>query len=131
MPSALILPLDSPAASLENAGGKGANLARLTRAGFNVPPGFIITTSAYWAFVDANDLQRSILAALEKISPDNPASLQAASGAIRERFSRGKLPPEIAGDIQAAYTELGGPLGAESSSASAKDLTGFSFAGQQ
>jgi pyruvate,water dikinase len=131
MPSALILPLDSPAASLENAGGKGANLARLARAGFNVPPGFIITTSAYWAFVDANDLQRSILAALEKISPDNPASLQAASGAIRERFSRGKLPPEIAGDIQAAYTELGSPPVAVRSSATAEDLPGFSFAGQQ
>ncbi len=37
-----ILPFTSPEATLETAGGKGTNLARLTRAGFAVPRGFII-----------------------------------------------------------------------------------------
>jgi pyruvate,water dikinase len=126
-----ILPLTSKEANLENAGGKGANLVRLARAGFAVPPGFIITTSAYLAFVDANDLQRSILAVLQGVSPDDPASLQAASDAIRERFSRSKLPPEMAADIKDAYTELDSPPVAVRSSATAEDLPGMSFAGQQ
>ncbi len=34
------------------AGGKGANLGELTRAGLPVPPGFVLTTAAYRAFVD-------------------------------------------------------------------------------
>lgn len=34
-----IIPFTSPEATLENAGGKGANLVRLTRAGFDVPRG--------------------------------------------------------------------------------------------
>ncbi len=43
----LILPLDDSAADLATAGGKGASLARLTRAGLPVPTGFHLTTRAY------------------------------------------------------------------------------------
>ena len=32
---------------LDEAGGKGANLGELARAGFPVPPGFVLTTAAY------------------------------------------------------------------------------------
>ena len=53
----IILPLDSPFATLSTTGGKAQNLARLARAGLPVPPGFIITTAAYQSFVAANDLQ--------------------------------------------------------------------------
>ena len=49
-----ILPFASTDIRLETAGGKGANLARLTRAGFQVPGGFIISTDAYRAFVESN-----------------------------------------------------------------------------
>ena len=52
----LILPFASPEANLDTAGGKGANLARLTHAGFRVPPGFIISTRAYRSFLAANSL---------------------------------------------------------------------------
>ena len=43
-------------ATLELAGGKGANLVRLTRAGFDVPRGFIVSTVAYREFVKVNTL---------------------------------------------------------------------------
>jgi pyruvate,water dikinase len=36
-----------PGAEPEAVGGKGASLSRLVRAGFSVPPGFCVTTSAY------------------------------------------------------------------------------------
>ena len=44
--SAYLLPLDAPAATLEVAGGKGANLARLAAAGLPVPGGFLATPQA-------------------------------------------------------------------------------------
>ena len=44
----LVLPLrDVGRADLAVAGGKGANLGELVRAGFAVPDGFVITTAAY------------------------------------------------------------------------------------
>ena len=56
MPTPWALPLASPAATLENVGGKGANLARLAGAGFPVPGGFLIPTAAYRAFAAAHNL---------------------------------------------------------------------------
>ena len=45
---------------VEVAGGKGANLGELTRAGIPVPPGFVVLSSAYFAFLDANKLRPQI-----------------------------------------------------------------------
>jgi hypothetical protein len=36
---------------IDVAGGKGANLGELVRAGLPVPPGFVLTTAAYRRFV--------------------------------------------------------------------------------
>jgi hypothetical protein len=55
-PAEAILPLVSPQATVALAGGKGANLATLARAGFAVPPGFIVTTDAYRAFFQTNGI---------------------------------------------------------------------------
>ncbi len=46
MKKPLVLPFDSSDATLENVGGKGANLSFLTHAGFPVPQGFLLTTQA-------------------------------------------------------------------------------------
>jgi pyruvate,water dikinase len=40
-------------ASLAEAGGKGANLGEMTRAGLPVPPGFVVTASAYRSLLEA------------------------------------------------------------------------------
>jgi hypothetical protein len=42
----LVFPVDSPKTTLAAVGGKGANLVQLVRAGFPVPPGFLISTAA-------------------------------------------------------------------------------------
>ena len=44
MSAEYILPLAAPDAVLETVGGKGASLARLSRAGLPVPGGFHVTT---------------------------------------------------------------------------------------
>ena len=41
---------------LDMVGGKGANLGEMTRAGFPVPGGFCVTTTAYNKFIEQNQL---------------------------------------------------------------------------
>ena len=126
-----VLPFDSPDATLETAGGKGLNLAHLTRAGFPVPRGFIVPTQAYRAFVDANQLADTIAAATADLAADDAGKLEVASARIRGAFSGGEISVEIEKAIRAAYGELGDRSVAVRSSATAEDLPDLSFAGQQ
>jgi pyruvate,water dikinase len=130
--SPLILKLDSPDATLELVGGKGASLARLARAGLPVPPGFQITTEAYRRFVSANCLAGAILSAASKARADDPATLDRASAEIQSLVAQGALSDDIAAMIRESYSALGAgdPPVAVRSSATAEDLPGLSFAGQ-
>jgi pyruvate,water dikinase len=125
--------LGDPRATLELTGGKGASLARLVGAGLPVPDGFHITTEAYRQFVNDNDLQARILETLESADPEKPATLEKASQIIGELFRQGEMPAAIAGAVARAYAGLEGetPYVAVRSSATAEDLPGLSFAGQQ
>ncbi len=127
------LPLSDPQADLAATGGKGASLARLAQAGLPVPGGFHITTAAYREFVAANGLQPHILAALEKVDPLQPATLEAASAVIYQLFTSSSIPADLAAAILPAYTTLSAqdPAVAVRSSATAEDLPEASFAGQQ
>jgi len=126
-----IIPFTSPKATLETAGGKGANLVRLTRAGFDVPRGFIISTAAYREFVNTNGLDGGIRESIQGLKPEDADALENASQKIRTAFSGGKMPAEIAKAIQAAYAEHDQQPVAVRSSATAEDLLDLSFAGQQ
>ena len=105
---ATILPLDGEV-SLEDGGGKGANLARLVRARLPVPPGFVIATAAYRGYVSGNGFADAVLEAAGAARIEEPASLEAASTAIRARFAAGAMAPEVAGAIRSAYSALGRP----------------------
>jgi phosphoenolpyruvate synthase/pyruvate phosphate dikinase len=128
-----LLPLDDRRATRETVGGKGASLARLLRAGVAVPGGFHLTTAAYERFLTANGLESGIRAALEKAETSKPDTLESVSGEIEELFLRGSMPEEISEAISQAYAGLPGdePAVAVRSSATAEDLPGASFAGQQ
>ena len=106
---------------LETAGGKGANLGELVRAGFPVPAGFVITTPAYEVFVEHNGLQ-------EIVAREQPAG---TSETIRRAFEAAPIPDQIEQRILAAYQALGGGAVAVRSSATAEDLPEAAFAGQQ
>src|SRR5262245_19693679 len=127
----MILTLQAGNVSLALAGGKGANLARLLGASFSVPGGFIITTRAYHAYVAANNLENWIIEAARSARPDDPATLDEASRAIRARFDAGVMPPTLADAIGHAYAAIGCPPVAVRSSATTEDLPEASFAGQQ
>jgi pyruvate,water dikinase len=107
------------------------NLARLTRAGFAVPPGFIISTDAYREFVNSNRWLSTIQSVVENLSADDTSALERASAQIRVAFSAGKMPEEIESAVRAAYAEFEDKPVAVRSSATAEDLPDLSFAGQQ
>jgi rifampicin phosphotransferase len=126
--------LSYPGATLETVGGKGLSLTKMIRAGFPVPDGFHITTEAYRAFVEANQLQEKIIAALKDVDPALPVSLEAASASIHDSFSRAVIPTDIVSAVSIGYSSLINrrphPV-AVRSSATAEDLPEASFAGQQ
>jgi rifampicin phosphotransferase len=127
----VILPFHSAEATLANAGGKGINLARLTRAGFAVPRGFMISTDAYREFVSANRWLPTILSGVTELSAEDASALERGSAQIRVAFSAGKMPEELEAAIRAAYADLANKPVAVRSSATAEDLPDLSFAGQQ
>ncbi len=103
------------------AGGKGANLGELLRAGFDVPAGFVVTTDAYRDFVAGLDLA-------DRLADATPAD----SDSLAAAFAAGSLPAALGEEIAAAYTGLGRDVAvAVRSSATAEDLADASFAGQQ
>jgi pyruvate,water dikinase len=128
------LPLtDSRTAQLVVAGGKGSSLARLSAAALPVPAAFVVTTAAYQRFVVDNDLDQIIMAALQPADAAEPATLELASRSIGVLINGAHMPPTVADDVRQAYAALGGgdmPV-AVRSSATAEDLPGMSFAGQQ
>src|SRR5512137_844675 len=97
--STFVLPLSDPQATLENVGGKGTSLARLSRHGLPVPPGFHISTQAYWHFVTANAIQPRLLEALIALDPADSNSLEAVSHQIHELFDQGLIPPDIVQEV--------------------------------
>lgn len=60
-------------------GGKGANLGEMTRAGFPVPPGFIVTAGAYYHFLQGNKLDVEIQRVLDSVNYEDQHSLERAS----------------------------------------------------
>ncbi len=112
------------------AGGKGANLGELTRAGFDVPDGFVVTTAAYDHFIASNGLGDTIAEVVSGVIGSGAAE-PAATGAT-EAFAQAPVPAAVADAIRDAYARLGDdqPV-AVRSSATAEDLAEASFAGQQ
>ncbi|HBB76113.1 MAG: phosphoenolpyruvate synthase [Candidatus Levybacteria bacterium RIFOXYA1_FULL_41_10] len=117
------------------AGGKGANLGEMTKAGFPVPNGFIVTAKAYKDFIKQNDLQVKINHLLGTVDFNNQDSLSQVSSHIKKQIMQGELSRDLVLDIYNHYKKLGGflreALVAVRSSATAEDLPNASFAGQQ
>jgi phosphohistidine swiveling domain-containing protein len=120
------------AGDIERAGGKGANLGEMTRAGFPVPPGFCILSNAYRAQLDAEWLKKTIAETIDGVKA--MGGFGKASEKIRALVESLPVRSEIEAEIRAAYEKLSGQgfsRVAVRSSATAEDLPDASFAGQQ
>lgn len=116
-------------------GGKGANLGELTQAGFAIPPGFIVTSAAYFEVIKANNLAQKIKVILKDLNLKDIKSLNFVSNKIKKLIFTAAIPETLAQEIIQRYLKLGHGLNntlvAVRSSATAEDLPDASFAGQQ
>jgi len=103
-------------AHLAEVGGKAANLGELISAGFRVPDGFCVGTAAYRAATDG------------RLPPPGTADAAAARSAVLAA----PMPESLRTVIRERYARMGSDVPvAVRSSATAEDLPGASFAGQQ
>lgn len=120
------------ATDLPLVGGKAANLGELTAAGFQVPPGFCVTTAAFDCFMAAYPKQQSLLQRLATLSPDDLESVRHLGAEVRRELHETPIPPSLAAAVVAAWRALGDEYAyAVRSSATAEDQPDSSFAGQQ
>jgi pyruvate,water dikinase len=119
---------DSNATDIERTGGKGASLARLVQAGFDVPAGFVVTTAAYSSFIAANNLQERIDDLLRGLDYNDATAVERQAAAIRDAIVAGTIPADIAAETTGLYSD--GAYVAVRSSGTAEDLAEASFAGQ-
>jgi len=116
--------------SLPLVGGKGANLGEMASAGFPVPPGFCLTTAAFRKFIDSVPGKNRIYDMLNKA--ENLEDVREAGRHVREILLDTSIPDDVSSAVIKAWTETGtGEAYAVRSSATAEDLPGASFAGQQ
>src|SRR5262249_5645179 len=111
------------------AGGKAANLGEVMNAAIPVPPGFVVTVSAYDEFLDLTGVAADLDLLLHVEQADWPRAI--AENGVQDRIANAEMPHMIASAIADAYHAIGQGHVAVRSSATAEDLAEASFAGQQ
>lgn len=121
-------------------GGKNASLGEmyqsLNSVGVKVPNGFAISSDAYRHYLEFNNLDNKISDMLKGLDKSDLNALNATGVQIRHWIRTGSMPEDLETEIRDAYRELENEYGnnpdvAVRSSATAEDLPGASFAGQQ
>lgn len=127
-------------ADVPRVGGKNASLGemfnRLRPWGVGVVDGFATTAAAYRAFLASAGLGQRLAEILNGLDPENVAMLQERAARARAAVMEAELPEALVSAVLDAYERLVARLGQEPSlavrsSATAEDLPGASFAGQQ
>ena len=124
---------DNRACELSISGGKGANLAKLHDIpGIPVPGGFIVSAQCYSDFVLSMPEVRKLIVQLPEITADQTEAISQISKQIRREIEKFSFPVEITEEISETLRMHSDLLPyAVRSSATAEDLPGASFAGQQ
>jgi pyruvate, water dikinase len=121
-------------ADRESVGGKGASLGELTHAGVPVPPGYVVTTAAFEAFLGALDPSGEIRTRIEALDADDAGAISRATAPVRERIEAAPLPDDVEAAVVDAYREFADAEAAPvavRSSATSEDGADASFAGLQ
>ncbi len=127
-------------ADVPSVGGKNAALgemfSNLVPLGVNIPDGFALTADAYRHFFKKTGLDEKIKEILADLDTRNIRNLQVRGKKVREAIIKASLPQDLQDAVTQSYKEFGEKYGkntvvAVRSSATAEDLPGASFAGQQ
>lgn len=126
---------------LAEVGGKNASLGEmlqhLTDLGIRIPGGFVITVSAYKAFLRHNNLEDKITSIIRNTSFEDLGELRNCGSQIRGLILQGEMPDSLHQEISRAYQQLSDQYRTRNidvavrSSATVEDLPDASFAGQQ
>jgi pyruvate,water dikinase len=114
-------------------GGKGGSLGELTQAGIAVPPGFVVTTSAFELFLEALEARAPVREKVAALDPDDFGAVTTLSEELRRRVLEEPMPDTVEQAIRAAHAQLSPndePV-AVRSSATTEDAEDASFAGLQ
>ncbi len=111
-------------------GGKGANLGELTAAGFPVPPGFVLSSSAYLEVMETAGIRDELRRATAALEPDDEERIEREAERLRGLVLAASVPRQVREDLLHAYHALGPQeLVAVRSSATSEDTSGSSYAG--
>jgi pyruvate, water dikinase len=116
--------------SVNIAGGKGASLGEMTKAGLPVPPGFVVLASAFNRFIQETEIDADIEAILKKVNHKDVNSVDKASAEIRDLILDEKIPQDLQKEILAEVKNLKAKFVAVRSSATAEDSSVASWAGE-
>ncbi len=79
---------------LEKIGGKALNLAKMTSAGFDIPPAFTVSVDAYDTFIK-KELEAKVSKILNSIDFKDDKSISKGCAQIRDIIKRDKLPEKL------------------------------------
>ena len=121
--------------SVPIAGGKGANLAEMTRAGLPVPTGFVVTVDAWDRFAQEAQLPLRVAQRVEPLDVDDTRALESVAEEIEQWIEDSPIPADVADAVTGAYQELcereqtDAEFVAVRSSGTVEDAADTSFAG--
>jgi phosphoenolpyruvate synthase/pyruvate phosphate dikinase len=112
------------------AGGKGASLGELARAGLPVPVGFVVLSTAFEHFLEQAGITTALNALLNSVNPEVIESVDEAAQKIQSLVLRADLPADVADEVQTSFQHLSAPQVAVRSSATVEDGSSAAWAGQ-
>ena len=115
---------------IPSVGGKGANLGELLKAGFSVPNGFAVTTTAFNQTMEANEISTALSKMKASFDGLDVVKLEIQAHETQALILNAQIPTEILSPVRAAFISLDSPLVAVRSSATMEDSASASFAGQ-
>ena len=95
--------------NFQEAGGKAANLGKLSRYGLNVPDGFYVTSDSFSYIVTQNQIQNRIDAIVLSFDYGNLADLGEKCAQIRELILQTDIPGDLSEEISNAIKKLNDP----------------------
>lgn len=124
----ILLFTDEQAQHIAFSGGKGANLSKMTRAGFPVPTGFIVTAQAYSRFIAQADFLAKEIARFDYA---HPQKLVKQTELLKTKLSALPLPASLRKEIRQTLGKFKNIKAfSVRSSSTMEDLSGAAFAGQ-
>lgn len=112
------------------AGGKGASLGEMTKAGIPVPPGFVISASTFDYFLEFAGIDADIDAIINKVNHQEIHTVEQASREIQAIILNSSISKEIELEISTEFKKLRTKYVAVRSSATAEDSSSAAWAGQ-